>query len=183
MVSLWLDFSLIFASNSCMHRWCNDTIICLWQRANNLNRILYDEVAEWLRRWTANPLCSARVGSNPILVAGSFWGQCHDSGLVAPGDLYCLGQDNSDLNLVYNGQCDLSVWMHVVGSREILEKCWEARTSYILVIILVLNTRTCQHHECGHMWRMGLDGKVLLYYGPAFSCEHAVCRSCVASVV
>ena len=30
---------------------------------------LHDEVAEWLRRWTANPLCSARVGSNPILVA------------------------------------------------------------------------------------------------------------------
>ncbi len=29
----------------------------------------YDEVAEWLRRWTANPMCSARVGSNPILVA------------------------------------------------------------------------------------------------------------------
>jgi hypothetical protein len=28
-----------------------------------------DEVAEWLRRWTANPMCSARVGSNPILVA------------------------------------------------------------------------------------------------------------------
>ena len=31
-----------------------------------------DEVAEWLRRWTANPMCSARVGSNPILVA-PFW--------------------------------------------------------------------------------------------------------------
>ena len=31
-----------------------------------------DEVAEWLRRWTANPLCSARVGSNPILVDWSF---------------------------------------------------------------------------------------------------------------
>ena len=31
--------------------------------------IAHDEVAEWLRRWTANPLCSARVGSNPILVA------------------------------------------------------------------------------------------------------------------
>ena len=30
--------------------------------------IACDEVAEWLRRWTANPLCSARVGSNPILV-------------------------------------------------------------------------------------------------------------------
>ena len=28
----------------------------------------YDEVAEWLRRWTANPMGSARVGSNPILV-------------------------------------------------------------------------------------------------------------------
>ena len=29
---------------------------------------LCDEVAEWLRRWTANPMCSARVGSNPIVV-------------------------------------------------------------------------------------------------------------------
>ena len=29
---------------------------------------LTDEVAERLRRWTANPLGSARVGSNPILV-------------------------------------------------------------------------------------------------------------------
>ena len=27
-----------------------------------------DEVAEWLRRWTADPMGSARVGSNPILV-------------------------------------------------------------------------------------------------------------------
>ena len=25
-----------------------------------------DAVAEWLRRWTANPMGSARVGSNPI---------------------------------------------------------------------------------------------------------------------
>ena len=31
-----------------------------------------DEVAEWLRRWTANPMCSARVGSNPILVGKFF---------------------------------------------------------------------------------------------------------------
>ena len=31
-------------------------------------RLPLDEVAEWLRRWTANPMCSARVGSNPILV-------------------------------------------------------------------------------------------------------------------
>ena len=30
-------------------------------------------MAEWLRRWTANPLCSARVGSNPILVDNFFF--------------------------------------------------------------------------------------------------------------
>ena len=37
---------------------------------NQINFLLSitDEVAEWLRRWTANPLGSARVGSNPILV-------------------------------------------------------------------------------------------------------------------
>ena len=33
-----------------------------------------DEVAEWLRRWTANPMGSARVGSNPILVDNFFQG-------------------------------------------------------------------------------------------------------------
>ena len=38
-------------------------------------RIYYnDEVAEWLRRWTANPMGSARVGSNPILVDNFFQG-------------------------------------------------------------------------------------------------------------
>ena len=35
---------------------------------NSYSQHLQDEVAEWLRRWTANPLGSARVGSNPILV-------------------------------------------------------------------------------------------------------------------
>ena len=34
-----------------------------------------DEVAEWLRRWTANPMGSARVGSNPILVVIFFFHQ------------------------------------------------------------------------------------------------------------
>lgn len=29
-----------------------------------------DKVAEWLRRWAANPLCSARVGLNPVNVWG-----------------------------------------------------------------------------------------------------------------
>ena len=36
-------------------------------------RLLTLIVAEWLRRWTANPMCSARVGSNPILVVGFFF--------------------------------------------------------------------------------------------------------------
>ena len=40
---------------------------------NSCSEHLHDEVAEWLRRWTANPLGSARVGSNPILV-GWFYG-------------------------------------------------------------------------------------------------------------
>ena len=35
-----------------------------------------DEVAEWLRRWTANPLGSARVGSNPIFVDDFFMLGC-----------------------------------------------------------------------------------------------------------
>ena len=38
----------------------------LWSREDHAP--IEDEVAEWLRRWTANPMCSARVGSNPILV-------------------------------------------------------------------------------------------------------------------
>ena len=36
--------------------------------STGINIEMVDEVAEWLRRWTANPMCSARVGSNPILV-------------------------------------------------------------------------------------------------------------------
>ena len=38
----------------------------LWHGGDS--RLHDDEVAEWLRRWTANPMGSARVGSNPILV-------------------------------------------------------------------------------------------------------------------
>ena len=43
-----------------------DHFALLSNKSNNLSHD--DEVAEWLRRWTANPMCSARVGSNPILV-------------------------------------------------------------------------------------------------------------------
>ena len=42
------------------YRWQEKLCVALARR--------HDEVAEWLRRWTANPLGSARVGSNPILV-------------------------------------------------------------------------------------------------------------------
>ena len=34
----------------------------------NYTKKNFDDAAEWLGRWTANPMCSARVGSNPILV-------------------------------------------------------------------------------------------------------------------
>ena len=40
---------------------------------DNNRGVLHDEMAEWLGRWTANPMCSARVGSNPILVAASYF--------------------------------------------------------------------------------------------------------------
>ena len=36
-----------------------------------------DTVSEWLRRWTRNPLGSARVGSNPTGVDGSFLSKRH----------------------------------------------------------------------------------------------------------
>ena len=31
-----------------------------------------DELAEWLRRWTANPMVCGSMGSNPILVNNFF---------------------------------------------------------------------------------------------------------------
>ena len=42
-------------------------------QSNSLVGVFVDEVAEWLRRWTANPLGSARVGSHPIFVALDNW--------------------------------------------------------------------------------------------------------------
>ena len=49
--------------NTCTEEWGRQIVRCLCVRF-----VMRDEVAEWLRRWTANPMCSARVGSNPILV-------------------------------------------------------------------------------------------------------------------
>ena len=47
-----------------------DFFLCetLWEYMHFKSSLRVDKVAEWLRRWTANPLCSARMGSNPILV-------------------------------------------------------------------------------------------------------------------
>ena len=42
--------------------------LCLATYINDESSWTSDEVAEWLRRWTANPLRSTCVGSNPILV-------------------------------------------------------------------------------------------------------------------
>ena len=50
----------------------------------------HDEVAEWLRRWTANPMCSARVGSNPILVEDFFFSRAHSQLLHDPEKLTSL---------------------------------------------------------------------------------------------
>ena len=47
-----------------------------------------DEVAEWLRRWTANPLCSAHVGSNPILIKCSFFLGDFSGGLYGKASAY-----------------------------------------------------------------------------------------------
>ena len=46
----------------------------LWKFLQNemFRTFLRDTVAEWLRRWTRNPLGSARVGSNPTGVVFYF---------------------------------------------------------------------------------------------------------------
>ena len=46
--------------------WSTYLSLKFWTILENLS---IDSVAEWLRRWTRNPLGSARVGSNPIAVA------------------------------------------------------------------------------------------------------------------
>jgi hypothetical protein len=76
---LWIDFAFKVCVNDVgKKRTSVLSLLNCWLSNNNITNvsftclILYklkqDEVAEWLRRWTANPLGSARVGSNPILV-------------------------------------------------------------------------------------------------------------------
>ena len=62
-----------------------------------------DEVAEWLRRWTANPMCSARVGSNPILVENillfCIMFNCTNDSVPTQGTLV-VSTPSSNLNLL-----------------------------------------------------------------------------------
>ena len=60
-----------------------------------------DEVAEWLRRWTANPMCSARVGSNPILVGSFFFHFFLKSKIVFLSIAFFSAIDNHLLFLIY----------------------------------------------------------------------------------
>ena len=46
----------------------NDVIIFIGTEVIRSLLKISDKVAEWLRRWTANPFPSGSVGSNPILV-------------------------------------------------------------------------------------------------------------------
>ena len=49
-----------------------ETYLCCKHFDNSLSLLYVDGVAEWLWRWTANPMGSARVGSNPISVEDFF---------------------------------------------------------------------------------------------------------------
>ena len=68
---VWITIS--FLDVCCCLKYSLTLLIAQKLPMNNLRCVCdivktRDEVAEWLRRWTANPLCSARVGSNPTLV-------------------------------------------------------------------------------------------------------------------
>ena len=57
----------MFIQDYSVNLWTEDKLLgCLF--STRVKIAMDDEAAEWLRRWTANPLFSARVGSNPILV-------------------------------------------------------------------------------------------------------------------
>ena len=53
-------------------------------------------VAEWLRRWTRNPLGSARTGSNPV-DCDDFWEETYfsDCGLQTNAKYLNIDDDNS----------------------------------------------------------------------------------------
>ena len=64
--------------------WCSWSSRMLYTHevtgSNPVEDKFFDTVAEWLRRWTANPLDSVRVGSNPISIVLTAW----PSGLRRP---------------------------------------------------------------------------------------------------
>ena len=74
---------------------CNDNEILIFAQ---------DEVTEWLRRWTANPLGSARVGSNPILVDD--FEACHMDGYMYSDAGFDFKAINTRIHLEYK----LIIW-------------------------------------------------------------------------
>ena len=72
----------------------------------------WDEVAEWLRRWTANPLCSARVGSNPILVGLGLLFKNEDLNVIVNSSLV----RDFKFNYEPNSHLLLSAWFQHIKS-------------------------------------------------------------------
>ena len=66
-------------------------------------------MAEWLRRWTANPLCSARVGSNPTFVV-FFFLFANPLSLICAGHIVCDCISNDDIkHLAQLGACSRGI--------------------------------------------------------------------------
>ncbi|KAJ8873419.1 hypothetical protein PR048_024236 [Dryococelus australis] len=87
----------------------------------SIKRML-DEVAEWLRRWTANPMGSARVGSNPILVGmrmGFFCKEKLNLALSGDGALAARGS----ITLIARALVDLERGKKTLGMREPWGSC------------------------------------------------------------
>ncbi len=98
-----------------------------WSESGILNKCdaKEDEVAEWLRRWTANPLCSARVGSNPVLVdiCVPQWFLTQDQGtpLLSPFCGWFCGRKTTKTRKVL---CTFLVWHAQFSSFSALLKSW-----------------------------------------------------------
>ena len=75
-----------------------------------------DEVAEWLRRWTANPLCSACVGSNPTFVDLAFLVRGREDHLPRSKLWIHLGESCSyfPTHNCYSGMCGFS-WFRLIA--------------------------------------------------------------------
>ena len=110
-----------------------------------------DEVAEWLRRWTANPLGSARVGSNPIFVV-SFFELEPPFMYLAISCLYCLEQIqclNSNTRAL-KGQQGYRYFLHIKPT-DSQKNMWAWQLLYYAVTrirtwVVAATTRSTNHY-------------------------------------